>query len=306
MVFLQGIASIQGLLFASGLLYYQDNATIRSISYRAGDRVPAGASQVVTEMTAAVSQDTLHWPKVMDIAMDGKIYITNGASDMDPCLTSLPPKGGIFELQASGSLSLVSRGFRNPIAMRCEKTHNVCLVAELAKDLSAEEEGREKLVPVRPGDDWGFPCCATKGKPYTGTTYVDDPGKTPDCSGVAAEDASFLIGHTPFGLDFEPGKWPAPWRGRVFITLHGSFGTWLGARVTTIALDPDTGLLLPGSDLPGVDPGSLLDFATGWDNGMRNHGRPAPIAFAPDGRMFLGDDWAGVLVWIAPFDLMRD
>jgi len=33
---------------------------------------------------------------------------------------------------------------------------------------------------------------------------------------------------------------------------------------------------------------------------MMDHGRPAAIAFAPDGRMFVGNDINGLIVWIAP------
>jgi glucose/arabinose dehydrogenase len=91
----------------------------------------------------------------------------------------------------------------------------------------------------------------------------------------------------------------------VFVTLHGDAGTWAGARVVAIALDPMTGLPLPASDLPGVtaSPDTLLEFATGWDDGRQQHGRPAPLAFAPDGRLFLGDDQQGTIVWIAPLGL---
>jgi hypothetical protein len=48
----------------------------------------------------------------------------------------------------------------------------------------------------------------------------------------------------------------------------------------------------------------MMDFATGWDDGRQDHGRPAPITFAPDGRMFLGNDNNGAVIWIAPIDLM--
>jgi glucose/arabinose dehydrogenase len=209
-------------------------------------------------------------------------------------------------MASTGALTLVSKGFRNPIALRCETTHNVCLVAELALDYSNQRAGREKLVPVRTGDDWGYPCCATANTPYTGQTFSDVEGGVPDCSGVAADTDSFVIGHTPFGLDFEPGKWPSPWRSRVYVTLHGEAGTWAGARVVSIALDPTTGLPLPGSELVGPGPNALLEFAAGWDDNQHDHGRPAPITFAPDGRMFLGDDNEGLIVWIAPLDLPKN
>jgi glucose/arabinose dehydrogenase len=300
--FLDGLPSVQGLLFAKGAFYYQDGATIRSVPYRAGDRHPSAAPQPVTTITAP--QDPLHWPKVMDVAMDGTIYVTNGGSQGDACMSNWPVRGSVFSLGDSGATTMVTMGFRNPIALRCESNHNVCLAAELALDYSAEKGGREKLVPVRTGDNWGYPCCATQGVPYSGVTYIS--GGVPDCSSMAPETDSFVIGHTPFGLDFETGRWPAPWTGRVFVTLHGVAGTWEGARVVGIALDPGTGLPLAATELDaGSGPNSLLEFASGWDDHVHGHGRPAPIAFAPDGRMFVGDDNKGVIAWIAPVDLMQ-
>src|SRR3712207_6996446 len=42
---------------------------------------------------------------------------------------------------------------------------------------------------------------------------------------------------TPFDLDFEKGKWPEPWRGRVYVPLHGAAGSWAGARLVGIATE---------------------------------------------------------------------
>jgi glucose/arabinose dehydrogenase len=161
----------------------------------------------------------------------------------------------------------------------------------------APDFGREKVVPIRKGDDWGFPCCATRNTPYSGVSPV------PDCSGVAVETAAFYIGNTPFGIDFEPGLWPAPWTGEAMVTLHGDFGFWHGARVVALSMDPTTGLPVDGSDLDGSDTGGMTDFATGWDDQKRDHGRPASLAFSTDGRLFLGNDNDGTIVWIAPLSL---
>ena len=300
--FLSGVPAVQGLLFANGYLYYQDGKTIRRVPFNPGDRQPSGPSEVAT--TIGAPQAAEHWPKVLDVAQDGTIYVTNASSENEVCTSARPTFGAIFTLNADGSTTEVSKGFRNPIAMRCEKNHNVCLAAELVRDYSADSGGREKIVPVRQGDDWGYPCCATRNVPYTGATY-QDTGQAPDCSGVGSESASFVVSHTPFGIDFEPGLWPAPWTGRAFVTLHGEASTWKGARLVGIALDPDTGLPLPATELDG-GPGNangLLQLATGWDDGHMDHGRPAPVAFAPDGRLFLGDDQQGAVIWIAPVAL---
>jgi glucose/arabinose dehydrogenase len=234
------------------------------------------------------------------------MYVTNGSTQYETCLSTRPAVGAILDVADGGAETVVAKGFRNPIAMRCEPDHDVCMAVELALDYSGEWGGREKIVPVRKGDDWGFPCCATQGLPYMNAKYADTQ-QTPDCSKVAVESASFLIGHTPFGIDFETGKWPAPWGGRALVTLHGVVGTWEGARIVAIARDPATGLLLPSTDIDGgeSDSTNMLDFATGWDDGHQDHGRPAAVTFAPDGRLFLGDDQLGAVIWIAPIGLMR-
>jgi len=185
-------------------------------------------------------------------------------------------------------------GFRNPIHVRCQRGHNHCFATELARDSSAAQGGREKLILVKEGDDWGHPCCATKNVPFP------DIMPTPDCTKVASEDNAFVIGSTPFGFDFAPANWPAPYAGAVFVTLHGVFGSWTGARVVAIGTDPVTGMPLPSSTTGATPTGAVSNFATGWDDSSNAHGRPAIATFAPDGRLFIGDDTTGEVFWVAP------
>jgi glucose/arabinose dehydrogenase len=295
--FLDNIPSTQGLLFTTGYFYYQDATQIKRIPYNSGDRQPMGAPELMVDVSVYTSP--LHWPKSLDQADDGTIYVGNGGDQGEACVEPHPFRGGIIKIDGSPGGAQVAQGMRNPIAVRCERGKNLCFAAELSRDYSAAQAGREKLVPIRQGDDWGFPCCATQATPYPDVVPV------PDCSSVAPEDASFLIGDTPFSFDFEPGIWPAPFKNSVFVPLHGSAGGWLGARVVMIEMDPVTGLPLPGTDIDSGPSGALTDFATGWDDGHQDHGRPAAVTFAPDGRLFLGDDNNGDIFWIAPLDLSR-
>lgn len=296
--FLGSLPATQGLMFTSDFFYHQDGTAIMRVPYRKGDRTPSGSSELVANIT--VYSSGLHWPKPLDIADDGTIYVGNGGDQgdaCDPAHPSHPFHGGILTLDGSPGGTPVVKGFRNPISLRCSRGHNLCFAIELARDFTAGQGGREKLVPIRQGDDWGFPCCATKDLPFPDIMPV------PDCSSVASENNSFIVGDTPFDLDFEIGKWPVPWNNRVYVPLHGEAGSWRGARVVAIARDPATGQLLPGSDLGGESSGAQSDFATGWDDGSLSHGRPAAVAFAADGRLFLGNDNTGDIVWIAPMDL---
>ncbi|HZS37072.1 MAG TPA: hypothetical protein VFF06_09605 [Polyangia bacterium] len=293
LTFLPNLPSTQGLLFTGGFLYYQDSTAILRVPYKSGDRAPSGPSQPVANISIYVS--TGHWPKVLDVDDNGFIYVTNGGDQSELCDPSRPFHGGLLRLDGKPGGTPIAKGFRNPIAIRCQRGHDRCFVAELALDYSADTGGREKLVQVHEGDDWGFPCCATTNLPYMGVQPV------PDCSKIAPESNSFVIGETPFGLDFDLGAWPVPWTNRIFVTLHGDFGTWHGARMVAVETDAN-GAPLPSTDLTGghTPPGALMDFATGWDDGTHAHGRPAALAMAPDGRLFLGNDVNGDIVWIAP------
>jgi len=297
--FLGKIPSTQGILFTKGYFYYQNDTSILRIPYQAGDRLPQASTE--TMMTVGVYTSALHWPKSMDEADDGTIYVGNGGDQSETCVEPHPFHGGIMKIDGTPGGAQVAQGLRNPIAVRCEKGKNLCFAAELAKDYSANQAGREKLVPIRQGDDWGFPCCATKDTPYTD---VSTPGV--NCSQVVPEDASFIIGDTPFAFDFEGGKWADAYKGNAFVPLHGTAGGWLGARVVMITIDPDTGMPMNATDVAGgKSMGGMSDFATGWDTGKNDHGRPAAATFSDDGRLFIGNDNNGDIFWIAPLDLPR-
>jgi glucose/arabinose dehydrogenase len=301
--FVDHVAETQGMAFSpDGFFYYQDAATVMRLPYHAGDRAASSPGAMMIDMASVVpEQPTLHWPKAMDVADDGSLYVLNGGEQTDQCQSPLPVRGAIVHVASPASASpvatVIAHGFRNPIAVRCNPGKGRCFALELAKDGSGNEGGREKLVPVRDGaaDDWGFPCCASKG-----IAYPDVPGPTPDCSGVVEETVGFIIGNTPFGLDFAPSTWPAPFKDAAIVALHGRVGTYTGARVIALPTDPATGDPIRGSNLMGSD---FLELASGWDDGRQDHGRPAAVGFAPDGRLFLGDDIAGLIVWIAPVAL---
>jgi glucose/arabinose dehydrogenase len=292
--FLGALPNTQGLLFTDGFFYYQDDTRIRRLPYQVGQRTGTRVGDEVVNVT--VYESPGHWPKTLDAADDGTIYVGNGGDQNETCDPSRPFHGGILKIDGSPGGTQVAKGLRNPIAVKCQRGHDNCFATELALDYSASTGGREKLIPIRAGDDWGYPCCATKDLPYSQVS------PTPDCSRTVAESSSFIIGRTPFGFDFEPGFWPGLWRGRVYVALHGDNGSWTGARVVGIAINPSTGLPYPATELDGGSPATMTDFATGWDDGHFGHGRPADIAMSRDGRLFLANDTNGDIVWISPVE----
>jgi glucose/arabinose dehydrogenase len=299
----------QGMLFTKGYFYYQDGnppvsdagtplpagTKILRVPYALGDRAPEGPSEQVADIDVYTS--SLHWAKTLDVADDGTIYVGNGGDQDEECITPHPFHGGILSIDpAPGGPNpngvQIAQGLRNPINVRCLPGHDTCFALELALDYSAGTGGREKLIPIHKGDDWGFPCCATQN-----LAYDTSPVGT-DCSTVTPETNSFIIGDTPFNVDFERGLWSGMWANAAYVVTHGAAGTWAGARMVAIPMDTTTGLPMQSSDVNGPNVG-MTDFATGWDDGTRAHGRPAAVAFAADGRLFVANDNTGVIFWIA-------
>lgn len=294
LTFLSNLPSTQGMLFAKNQFYYQNGTAIMSLPYESGDRSPRGPSTQVADIT--IYESPVHWPKTLDMADDGTIYVGNGGDQDEACDPTRPFHGGILKLDGTDGGDPVAKGMRNPISVRCSHGHDLCFALELGLDYSANEGGQEKLVPIRQGDDWGFPCCATQNVPFPA---AGANGAT-ICAGITPDTDSFLIGNTPFGVDFEPGTWPPPWTGSAFVATHGAAGSWVGARLVAIAIDPVTGMPEPASDVDGSDTGAMTDFATGWDDGTLKHGRPSAVAFSSDGRLFVANDQNGIIFWIAP------
>jgi hypothetical protein len=85
-------------------------------------------------------------PQALDQSDDETIYVGNGSDESEVCDPSRPFQGGILGLSDSLAGTQVAKGFRNPIAIRCQRGHNRCYAVELALDYSADDGGREKLV----------------------------------------------------------------------------------------------------------------------------------------------------------------
>jgi glucose/arabinose dehydrogenase len=313
-----GLPSTQGMLFVDGGFYYQDGTQIMLEPYTPGDRAPKGTAAPVADISVANGWYASggHWPKTLDIAEDGTVFVSNGGDEGEACDLTRPMHGGIFALDSTGTGGVrpIAKGLRNPIYVRCHHDgHNHCFADELARDYSTNVGGREKLLPIHEGDDWGFSCCAAENLPYSdicetcggagvapmasSSSMCQGFGQcSPLCTGIQPESASFLIGDTPFGLEFIDSQFPPPWDHHVFIAPHGAFATWVGARVVGVAIDTSTGLPPPG------DAGVKADFLTGWDDNHLNpaHGRPTDLTVSADGRLFLSNDTSGDIVWIAP------
>lgn len=274
----RGIPDVHGVAFGEGYLYFTTLASIYRVPYTPG-QLEADAARM-EDLSMPESYGSRSWTHGLARSVGGALYTSGG---MPGRACGGAPTGAIFRAGAN-TLSVQADGFRNPMYMRCHPREELCLAAELGEDL--QTGAREKLVRIRPETNYGYPCCYARGVTPSGAA---------GCGDVTQEEQSFTIGDTPFGLDWERGSWPAPFRDALFIAMHGSFYTspaWLGAGVRYWPTDPSTHL----------PTGEWRHFVQGVGAGMQIN-RPSDVAFSPDGRMFISDDIGNDIYWVAPTDL---
>jgi glucose/arabinose dehydrogenase len=280
--FADQLSDVHGLALGGGYLYFTTQATVWRTPYVVGQRAETGPREDM-RMPPDFGAGG-RWTHGLARSLGGQLFASRG--EYSTCGTS---PGGEISSVAMGAATVLATGFRNPMYMRCHPRDEICAATELGEDQMPG--AREKLVLVRPETSYGYPCCYTKdlGVPVAG------PGA---CGAVQVADAEFPLSDTPFGLDWERELWPEPYRGALFVALHGSFYSnppWQGARVVFAKVDPQTRAPVDG----------WRDFLLGFGPAGTPLERPSDVVFAPDGRLFLADDQGGFVYWMAPLALIR-
>jgi glucose/arabinose dehydrogenase len=282
--YLTGVPSVHGLLFVDNELMYTVENGVYAIPYQSGDA--AARAPVNTHRQVADLRDFTRWTHGLARGVDGSIYVSMGQYDIAQCPVSNARSGSILRIGAGMPMTgqLWVSGFRNPMYLRC-KEWGACYGAELTGDGWGGIGGREKLIEMRQGDSYGYPCCVDRARPVPGV------GTEMGCANVAASVQSYPLHDTPFGFDWAPTSWPGEHSGAFFVGLHGWVGSWTNAGVQWAPTDPTT-------HRPTRD---TVPFVQGFGHrGPVLEGRVADLIFAPDGRMFFSDPQDGGIYWVAP------
>jgi glucose/arabinose dehydrogenase len=283
-VFATNLVDVHGLALGDGFLYFTTQDDVWATPYKSGQRAEIVAERAKLGLPASYSMGG-RWTHGLAVSKMGQLITSRG--EFGICGSSMG--GDVSSVAGSGTLTPIATGFRNPMYLRCHRTDEVCAATELGEDLAVG--AREKLIMLRSNTLYGFPCCFT-----TNLVSTDSNAIGASCANVTMEDASFTLSDTPFGFDWEPGSWPAPFTNGMFVALHGSaYSTpeWAGARIVYATTDPTT----------HAPTEVWQDFLTGFGPDGSALDRPSDIAFSADGRMFFADDASGRVFWMAPTTL---
>lgn len=282
-------ACVHGLLFSGGYLYFTRSDEVRRFPYSAGQRTaPAGTSELVAKLGGTGIED-VRWTHTLEQTKSGSIYVSRGRTDTSACSPEQMTRGAVFTLHVEGSAPLpltpevMANGFRNPMYLRCSPSScGECYASELTGDNWDGVGGREKLAMLgKQGEAWGYPCCVARDQGAPGTAATE-------CATVGRELVSIPLHDTPFGLDFDRGAFPEPYKHGLFVALHGVRTSFGGTGVVFLKTDPSS--LRPTSE--------AKMFVNGFGKG--SSARATDVAFSPDGRLFIADDTSGKIFWVAP------
>jgi glucose/arabinose dehydrogenase len=311
-----------GIALYKGALYVEESDRIERYALSAGSIVPQGKPEVIVSGLPLTGDHPMH-PFVIDA--DGILYVdvataTNSCQARNrqpdvpgtrPC-TELETRGGIWRYDASrtdqkfSSTARYATGIRNAEGLAIDPSGHVIWATQHGRDqlhqnwpklYKPEEEATqpaEELLRVKPGGDYGWPECyfdEVQEKLVLAPEYGGDGGKAVGpCAGKLAPVAAFPAHWAPNDLALYGGKsFPVHYHDGAFIAFHGSWDR---------APYPQGGYNVVFQALSGgAASGRCEVFADGFAGAVKEPGaaahRPAGVAVAPDGALYISDDQRG-------------
>ena len=273
---LGGLNWPHGMDFYQDWLYIAETDAIGRIRYNASTRQTNGNyDRIITGLPKGGN----HWSRSLRFGPDGMMYVSIGSS-CNVCEEKDPRRAAILRFTPDGKHSeIFASGLRNTVGFDWHpSTH----------ELYGVDNGRDFL-----GDD--FPPCELNrivqgkfyGWPYVNGRQIPDP----DYGDLKQEKLTNSIGpvhefgaHTaPLSIVFiQNVKLRSIIQGDALVALHGSWNSSVktGYKILALQFDPEKGI-------------SEKDLITGFEQNGDVIGRPVDIAEAPDGSIYISDDFTG-------------
>jgi glucose/arabinose dehydrogenase len=282
-VLIGGLDRPNGIDLIDGWLYIAEGSAVGRVRFDvASGRVDGSYQRILS----GVPEGGNHWTRTLRAGPDGWLYLSIGSS-CNVCVETHAWRAAMIRFRADGSAAeLFASGLRNSVGFDW---------APWSGELFATDNGRDLL-----GDD--FPPCELNritaggfyGWPHLNGFGVADPD-------LGAADAALLkrainpafgfrAHNAPLGIRIlRSTGLPAGMQRSALVALHGSWNrsTADGYKVVQLRWD---------------DAGNIVesDFLSGFERNGNVIGRPVDIAEAPDGRLFISDDYAGAIYRVNP------
>lgn len=272
---------VHGIAIYDGYLYLASNRELKR-----GKIGESGEIAKLELLADDLPDGGQHGNRTIAFGPDGKLYITVGSTCND-CNETNKESATILVANADGSgRKIFARGLRNTIGIDWHPQTGELWGADNGTDWRGDNIPPEEINKITEGKDYGWPL--VYGKQQVDETREDPMGATKDEYAKTTEPSILeLPAHSaPINFVFmnKISSIPAAMRDDALVTLHGSWNREEpdGYKVVRVIFEDG-------------NPTRYEDFLSGFlrDGGASRVGRPAGIAIAPDGTIFLSDDGNG-------------
>jgi glucose/arabinose dehydrogenase len=272
-----GLTRPHSLAFQKGYLYIATNPAVMRVKYANGK--VEGTPEKFVDLPVST---TSHWTRTIGFDKSGKLYVAIGSS-CNLCEEEDARRTTIMVYNADGSGGRpYAKGLRNAIGMDWDPKTGVLWADDMGEDKHGEEKPADEINRIEDGKNYGWPYLIDNNIPNSNLGNAKGSLKASE----ATPPAYSLQPHSsPIDLRFYTGKkFPAAYRGAMFVALHGSSPTARKDR-------------LPGKVVRVVfkdgKPTGVEDFVTGFMKGAEVLGRPAGLITGADGALYISDDGKG-------------
>jgi glucose/arabinose dehydrogenase len=281
-----GLPLVHGITFGGDSVYLATPTDVLRAPVDA-----AGDFGALTTIIDDLPDGGQHPRRTLGIGPDGRLFISVGSS-CDACPESNPEHATLLVAALDGSTrSVVARGLRNTIGFDWQPGTDTLWGMDHGSDWRGDDTPPEELNAIIEGADYGWPYCY--GARQVDPIIEDPPGTTKQayCADTTAPTLATQAHNAPIGMTFyRATSFPEAYRDDAFIAMHGSWNRLPPTGYKVVRLVFEAGV-----------PQRFEDFLTGFlvDDGAATFGRPAGIAAAPDGALFVSDDMNGIIYRIA-------
>jgi glucose/arabinose dehydrogenase len=314
-----------GVTWRAGWLYFAADIGVFRMPWPAAAKAPTGEGEwVARDLPSGGTSGWAHVMKGVAVGGDGAVYVSVGSAT-DNCQPSpeIGPQTGLWPCPELASRAGIWRflppakagerwigsrhatGLRNAMALAQDPLTGTLWAATHGRDLlnrawgwsdlESANQPAELLVAVTRGADFGWPYCMGRWRDSV-TTLVVAPEYSAQERGAAcasrAQPSAGYPGHwSPMAIAPATAALPAPWRRGLLIAFHGS-------RTRAPLTEAGHVVLFQPLDTTGRPAGEHRIFLRTTD--APGALRPAGVAIAPNGVVYVADDDHARIIRIEP------
>jgi glucose/arabinose dehydrogenase len=277
-VLLEGLHNASGLFLDGGQLYIAEDGRVLRVPFDADAGRVTGAAETV----ARLPEGGMHWTRTIKKGPDGLFYVSVGA-DCNVCIEKDPWRAALLRFRPGEEPTLYASGLRNTVGFDWRPRTGELFGVNNGRDWLGDDFPPEDVNRIVEGGFYGWP--------YLNGDNVPDPDFGAE-AGMRAKTAITpvynLPAHVaPLSIVFLRHSRVPSLADTALVTEHGSWNRSVKDGYQVVALTW------------GEDAISQAPFLTGFLKDGEVSGRPVDIAEAPDGTVFISDDFGGVIWRVA-------